>query len=86
MADLSTTYLGLRLRNPVIAASSRMTGSVDGLVEFERAGAGAVVLKSLFEEQIVADVGSMVDSLDPHMHSEAADLFRGSGMSYYLNE
>lgn len=86
MADLSTTYLGLRLRNPVIAASSRMTGSVDGLVEFERAGAGAVVLKSLFEEQIVSDVGTMVGSLDPHLHSEAADLFRGSGKSYYLNE
>jgi dihydroorotate dehydrogenase (fumarate) len=50
--DLRTRYLGLELRNPIIAAASPMTASVDGLRRLEDAGVGAVVLPSLFEEQI----------------------------------
>ena len=53
MADLGTKYMGLSLRNPVIIGSSGLTDSVDKVVELEKAGAGAVVLKSLFEEQIL---------------------------------
>ena len=53
MADLSTHYLGLKLRNPLIAGSSGLTNSVKGVKEFEENGAGAVVLKSIFEEEIV---------------------------------
>ncbi len=52
MADLSTKYLGLDLRNPIIVASSGLTGSVKDIVELDKNGAGAVVLKSIFEEQI----------------------------------
>lgn len=52
MADLSTTYLGLKLRNPIIAASSGLTNDVHDIVELEKFGAGAVVLKSIFEEEI----------------------------------
>ena len=52
MADIKTNYLGLELRNPVIVGSSGLTNSVEKVVELEKAGAGAVVLKSLFEEQI----------------------------------
>ena len=52
MADLSAKYMGLSLRNPIIAGSSGLTGSVDKIVELEKAGIGAVVLKSLFEEQL----------------------------------
>ena len=55
MADLTTKYLGLSLRNPVIAGSCGLTDSVENIVELEKAGAGAVVLKSLFEEQIVLE-------------------------------
>ncbi len=56
MADLTTKYLGLSLSNPVIIGSSGLTDSVDNILELEKAGAGAVVLKSLFEEQIMLEV------------------------------
>lgn len=52
MADLSTKYLGLNLRNPIVAGSSGLTHSVKDIIEMEKNGAGAVVLKSIFEEQI----------------------------------
>ncbi|MBW4089845.1 MAG: dihydroorotate dehydrogenase-like protein [Proteobacteria bacterium] len=53
--DLATTYLGLDLRNPLIASASPLTGTLDGLRRLEDAGAAAVVLPSLFEEQIEAE-------------------------------
>lgn len=52
MTDLTTSYLGLKLKNPIIASSSGLTNSVDDIKEFEANGAGAVVLKSIFEEDI----------------------------------
>jgi len=52
MADLRTTYLGMELRSPLVASSSPLTGSLDGLRRLEAAGAGAVVLPSLFEEEL----------------------------------
>lgn len=55
MADLSTKYLGLTLRNPIIAGSSGLTANLESIRNLERNGVGAVVLKSLFEEQIVLD-------------------------------
>jgi dihydroorotate dehydrogenase (fumarate) len=50
--DLTTNYLGLRLRNPLVASSSPMCGDVGNIRRLEDSGAGAVVLQSLFEEQI----------------------------------
>lgn len=50
--DLSTEYLGLELANPLVASAGPLTGSVESLVRLERAGLAAVVLPSLFEEQI----------------------------------
>jgi dihydroorotate dehydrogenase (fumarate) len=55
MADLTTKYLGLTLRNPIIIASSGLTDSFDKIADLEKNGAGAVVLKSLFEEQIILE-------------------------------
>lgn len=55
MADLSTKYLGLTLRNPIVIGSSGLTNSVDDIVKLEQNGAGAVVLKSIFEEQIMLE-------------------------------
>jgi len=52
MVDLSTTYLGLHLKNPLIAASSPLSKKVDTVRQMEDAGIGAVVMYSLFEEQI----------------------------------
>jgi dihydroorotate dehydrogenase (fumarate) len=51
--DLSTTYLGLPLKNPVIVGSSGLTDSPEKIKEWEKNGAAAVVLKSLFEEEII---------------------------------
>ena len=53
MADLTTSYLGLKLKSPIVAGSSGLSNSVKGVREFEENGAGAVVLKSIFEEEIV---------------------------------
>jgi dihydroorotate dehydrogenase (fumarate) len=50
--DLATKYLGLELRNPIIASASPLSGDLGALRQLEDAGAGAVVLPSLFEEQI----------------------------------
>lgn len=52
MADLNTQYMGLKMSSPILAASSGLTHSVKDLREFEENGAGAVVLKSIFEEEI----------------------------------
>ncbi|WP_292271184.1 dihydroorotate dehydrogenase-like protein [Butyricimonas sp.] len=52
MAELKTKYMGLELRSPIIAASCGLTSDVEKMVEMEEAGVGAVVLKSIFEEQI----------------------------------
>jgi dihydroorotate dehydrogenase (fumarate) len=56
MADLSTSYMGLSLRNPIIAGSSGLTNSLENIIKLYEHGAGAIVLKSLFEEQIQAAV------------------------------
>ncbi|HUW07688.1 MAG TPA: dihydroorotate dehydrogenase-like protein [Williamwhitmania sp.] len=53
MPEITTSYLGLKLKNPIIASSSGLTDTVDKLVELEKAGVAAVVLKSIFEEEIV---------------------------------
>jgi dihydroorotate dehydrogenase (fumarate) len=57
MADLRTRYLGLELRSPLVASSSPLTGTLDSLMRLEAAGAGAVVLPSLFEEELAEDPG-----------------------------
>ncbi len=80
MPDLSVRYLGLALRNPIIVAASSLTKSVEGLQRCEEAGAGAVVLKSLFEEQIDADTQSVEQHLWMGDHPEAFEYVRGMGM------
>lgn len=52
MIDLGTTYLGLKLKSPLVASASPLSRKVDSVKELEQAGAGAVVMYSLFEEQI----------------------------------
>jgi dihydroorotate dehydrogenase (fumarate) len=60
MADLSTQYLGMTLRNPLIAGSSGLTSSVKSIQELEKNGASAVVLKSIFEEEIAFEYDDML--------------------------
>jgi dihydroorotate dehydrogenase (fumarate) len=56
MVDLATKFMGLNLKNPIVAGSSGLSGSVKGVKELEEGGAGAVVLKSIFEEEIVYEM------------------------------
>ena len=65
MPDLSIKYLGLDLKSPVIAGSSSLTNSIEHLKAIEKAGAGAVVLKSVFEEEIYLEYAHEFDKLGP---------------------
>jgi dihydroorotate dehydrogenase (fumarate) len=86
MADLTTKYLGLTLKNPIIVSSSNMTATVDKVVSCADAGAGAIVLKSLFEEQIQADTAKMMDDVDDAHYSAAYDYLKKSGNYHYIDE
>lgn len=55
MIDLSTDYLGLRLKNPLVPSASPLSKSLDSLLLLEDAGAAAVVLHSLYEEELIAE-------------------------------
>jgi dihydroorotate dehydrogenase (fumarate) len=62
--DLSTTYLGLKLKNPLVASSSPMCGDIGNIRRLEDAGAAAIVLQSLFEEQIEQESDELDRFLD----------------------
>ncbi len=64
MTDLTTQYLGLFLKNPVLAASSGYTSNINHLLELEKNGIGAVVLKSIFEEEIINEFKEELDTDD----------------------
>jgi dihydroorotate dehydrogenase (fumarate) len=81
MADLSTSYMGLKLRNPVIVSSSDLTRTVSEIKKCEDAGAGAVVLKSIFEEQFLID--GDIPKGDYSIHPEALDYMRSGSLLEY---
>lgn len=61
MADLSTNYLGLKLKNPVIASSSTLTSHVSNIKKLEESGVAAIVLRSIFEEEITLETNKFID-------------------------
>lgn len=81
--NLTTKYLGLTLRNPLIVSSSGLTSSIEKLRAASSAGAGAVVLKSIFEEQLTAKASSLEVYSD---YPEAADYLRGYVQGGAMNE
>lgn len=83
MIDMKTQYAGLTLRNPLIIGSSGLTNKAERNKEFEKAGAGAIVLKSLFEEQIEMQSEAMMHDSD---FPEAADYIRGYVKSNQVND
>lgn len=87
MPDLRTTYMGLSLKNPIIVASGPLTASIDNLKKCEDAGAGAVVLKSIFEEQInyVATKDASVNS-EYLQQSDFHDAFGSMVKDYYIDQ
>jgi dihydroorotate dehydrogenase (fumarate) len=82
MSKLDTTFAGLALRNPLIAASSGLTNTPEKVALLAEAGIGAVVLKSIFEEQIMQETYHMGSS----GYSEAADYLTSYVRSHALNE
>ncbi|WP_075590076.1 dihydroorotate dehydrogenase-like protein [Labilibacter marinus] len=77
MSNLNTTYLGLKLKNPIVVSSSGLTNSVDKIQKLVDAGAGAVVLKSLFEEQINHDINKQIQGGEGYDYPEAMDYIAG---------
>jgi dihydroorotate dehydrogenase (fumarate) len=85
MIDLSTNYLGLKLNSPVVVSSSGLTNSVDKIKKLEEHGAGAVVLKSLFEEQINFEAGKFVENgLSPEAHDYITRYSKAESLESYL--
>lgn len=81
MVDLKTSYMGLELRNPIIVGSSGLTKSVDGIKLCEDSGVGAVVLKSIFEEQY--QVEQKMPENEINIYPEALDYMRHGGLLEY---
>lgn len=87
MNDLSTKYLGLELKNPIIIGSCGFTHSVGKIKELADHGAGAVVLKSLFEEQIQAELSANLDNYNadyPGATDYIREYTRGNEVEEYL--
>ncbi len=73
MINLETKYLGITLKNPIVVSSSGLTNSVEKIGKLVEAGAGAVVLKSLFEEQINHEISNSINSGEGFDYPEALD-------------
>ena len=77
MPNLEVEYMGLKLKNPLIAASSGLTDSVEGIKRLEENGAAAVVLKSLFEEEILMEIEQNLKKMsrDSFLYPETVDFY-----------
>ena len=87
MTNLSVTYLGLKLKNPIIIGSSGLTNRVEKILELEKHGASAVVLKSLFEEQILAESSHHIEhdqSFGYDVHDYISNYTRNHSLGDYL--
>ncbi|TAN35889.1 MAG: dihydroorotate dehydrogenase-like protein [Verrucomicrobia bacterium] len=72
--NLTTKYMGLELRNPLIASAGPLSETVDGIKKLETAGVGAVVMFSLFEEQLQQEANTLDASLEAGTESFAESL------------
>lgn len=87
--SLETSYLGLKLKNPVIAGSSSLTGKIEKIQEMADYGIGGIVLKSLYEEQIMADLEKLIEQEEMYFwYPEATEyvnqLTKNEGINQYL--
>ncbi len=74
MANLNTTYMGIQLESPLVVAASSISNYIDRIEMAEKAGAGALVIRSLFEEQILFDALQLEESLSVGSESFAEAL------------
>ncbi len=90
MTDLTTTYMGLKLKSPIIAGASQMTSNLSMIKKLEEAGAGAIVCKSLFEEEIQLESLALNKELHKHDNNNPEGLtlfpdFEEKGPDYHLH-
>lgn len=85
MADIRTNFAGLMLQSPVIAGSCGLTADAGKLREIEENGAGAVILKSVFEEQMRMDVREMTGNSDsPEEEDYLRNYVRANTLQHYI--
>lgn len=82
--DLSTTYLGLPLAHPFVVGASPLSDTLDGVKRLEDAGAAAIVLRSIFEEQITMAETGRIHGMDPHEAAFAGVLSAFPGDAGYV--
>ena len=92
MADLTTTFAGLHLKNPIIIGSSGLTDSLESIIELENRGAAAIVLKSLFEEEILREMKAQLKSMssETFLYPETLEFYENNDVTeestqQYLN-
>ena len=83
MIDLSTTFAGLKMKSPLMVSSSGLSNSIERIKKIAQAGAGAVVMKSLFEEQIMYEVNNLSSGSD---YPEAGDYLRTYARAWLRRE
>ncbi len=88
--NLKVNYAGLELKNPIIAGSSGHTDNIEDLLKFEKSGASAIILKSIFEEEIFLEFQKEMKDIDlNHELSEHFDYFdyqiRQTNIANYIN-
>jgi dihydroorotate dehydrogenase (fumarate) len=81
MPDLSTEYMGLKLKNPIIVSSCDLVKTHEGIEKCAAAGAGAVILKSIFEEQFIIEAD--IDNSSFAGYPEALDYMQSGGLMEY---
>jgi dihydroorotate dehydrogenase (fumarate) len=86
--NFSTTYLGLKLKNPIVASASPLSRSMDSMRQLEDAGASAIVMHSLFEEQITheAETFDHYKSYGTESYAEALSYFPDTGDYHFAPE
>lgn len=89
MPNLETKYMGLKLKNPIVVGSSGLTDSVEKIKDLEMAGVAAVVLKSIFEEQINNEVKHLINRDPQNQYPEDEDYIwnftRNNSIARHLN-
>ncbi len=84
--DISTTYMGLSLRSPLVVSSSGLTSTAESIKKLADAGAGAVVLKSLFQEQLVSDASALTSNIFLGSHADTGSFVSAHSVDYYLDQ
>ncbi len=83
--NIETTFLGMKVSSPIVSGSCGLTSKLANLVEMEKAGVGAIVLKSLFEEQITYDIQKNIGLLSNMEYGESYDYIANHVTGYEID-